>query len=227
MAGVGVECWHQRWTIAHDTNPRMAMTMNATPIGRPHQGQHRLMCCLGSRDRRRRRATYQVCQKIGTRGLRRVWRTRPDKPRACQVSIPSVLGGMAERPPGCRRGGSVGSSDRGSQAADKQHVRRHPVDCSDRGCRRHGSVMLSCQLAASAEKSGGSVKSPLGQEKPKVSRLLSTAMPFHCGGGGDRRRQVGPPRFRENGRILTRLGIRMGLWDGNTKPTGGEKSENR
>ena len=30
MADVGIECWRQRRTISHDTNPCMTMTMNAT-----------------------------------------------------------------------------------------------------------------------------------------------------------------------------------------------------
>ncbi len=34
-----------------------------------------------------------------------------------------------------------------------------------------------------------------------------------CGGGGDRRRQVGLPKFREYGGILTRPGIRLSLLD--------------
>ena len=27
---MGIECWRQCWTISHDTNPCMTMTMNAT-----------------------------------------------------------------------------------------------------------------------------------------------------------------------------------------------------
>ena len=32
MAGVRIECWHQRWTISHDADACVAMPVNATLV---------------------------------------------------------------------------------------------------------------------------------------------------------------------------------------------------
>jgi len=62
-------------------------------------------------------------------------------------------------------------------------------------------------------KTGGSVKSPVGQEKPTVSWLFSPIVSLACGGGGDRRRQGGRPTFRELGDLMGSVEKGTASWE--------------